>query len=189
MATAMNESVSPAPAAPSPAPGPAEHGPQHQKRRKTAPVRRVSARVADRRDPRPIIFNYGANLTRHERERAKERLAMIAVAVVAVLCVLILAWGWLDQNVIIPAQPVATVNGADIHKNAYAHMQAWQTIQLNAQMTQLQQEMASVSSNKNDASLTQILQQQYQQLQTQQQNIPQNTLTDMEETIVLHQKA
>src|SRR3954467_5597888 len=112
MATPMKDSVSTATeAAPT---GQAAPPKTAQKRRKAPPIRRVSARVADRRDPRPIIFNYGANLTRLERERAKERLAMIGVAAVAVLCVLVLAWGWLDQNVIIPAQPVATVNGSDI---------------------------------------------------------------------------
>jgi parvulin-like peptidyl-prolyl isomerase len=179
----MKDSVSPA------APSPAERPAHSSKRHKTAPVRRVSARVADRRDPRPIIFNYGANLTRHEREKAKERLAMIAVAAVGVACVLILGWGWLDQNVIIPAQPVATVNGQDIHKDVYGHMQNWQNIQLNAQMSQLQQEMASLSSNKNSASLNQLLQQQYQQLQTQQQNLAQNSLTNMEESVVLRQQA
>jgi parvulin-like peptidyl-prolyl isomerase len=159
------------------------------KRRKTAPMRRVSARVADRHDPRPIIFNYGANLTRLEREKAKERLAMIGVAVVAVLCVLLLAWGWIDQNVIIPAQPVATVNGTDIRQDAYNHMQKWQQVQLTARINQLQQEINSVSASKNSTGLVQYLSQQLTQLQNQQQTLPSDTLTNMEETVALKQGA
>jgi parvulin-like peptidyl-prolyl isomerase len=159
------------------------------KRHKAPPIRRVSARVADRRDPRPIIFGYGKNLTRHERERAKERLAMVGVAVVALVCVLVLAFGWVNENIIIPAQPVATVNGADIHQDAYTRMQKWEQLQLNSRISQVQQEMASVASNKNSGPITQYLQQQLTQLQNQQQTLPGDTMTSMEETIVLRQAA
>jgi len=178
----MNESVSPPGAVLPPSSG---RPPGVTKRRKAPPVRRVSAHVVDRRDPRPIIFNYGANLTRHEREKAKERLAMIGVAATAVICVAILAYGWVDQNVIQPAQPVATVNGVEIHKDSYAHMQSWQALQLQSRISQMQQQSASMGTDKKMAPLRQYVQQQLQQLQAQQQTLPTDTLTKMEEAIVV----
>ncbi len=94
-----------------------------------------------------------------------------------------------SKSIIIPNQPVATVNGVDIHKDPYAHMQNWQSSQVNGQIQQYQQEITSLGSNKKNASLSQALQQQVTQMQSQLQTVPTDALTRMEEAIVLKQSA
>lgn len=149
----------------------------------------LSRGIEERHTTKPLIFNYGADLTPAQREVAKARIATLALIVVVIACVGIVAWGWLNDNVIVPSQPVATVNGVNVRKDTYQHMASFVSEQLNSQIATLQNQLAALGTTSKNATLRSLIQQQLSTLTTQQSTVSSDTLTRLEEVVVLQQGA
>ncbi len=80
-----------------------------------------------RRDNRPVIFNYGRNLSAAQKDRVQRRLFWAFAVICAVAVIGVAAFGWLNFNVIQPGQAIETVNGAPIQQRMYRYMVAYLT--------------------------------------------------------------
>lgn len=78
--------------------------------------RRTSAIIDERPDGKPILFGYGRHMTRREKERAQRLIAYAALGLVIALSVLVVVVAAVYQNVIVPNQTVASVNGHGISR-------------------------------------------------------------------------
>ncbi len=101
----------------------------------TGGFRRQSARLEGRRDGQPLIFGWGAHLTRTQKTRIQRRAAYSFFGVVIAAVLGVFVFGWLQQNVIIPNQAIVTVNGTKVSQDTYRKMLAyeaqdlWNTLQ------------------------------------------------------------
>ena len=73
----------------------------------------------DRRDGQPLIFGWGAHLTRAQKQRYRERFVIAAGGFVFLLILLVIGVGALQQYVLKPRAAVASVNGQDIQRQWY----------------------------------------------------------------------
>jgi hypothetical protein len=132
-----------------------------------------------RRDGKPLIFGWGGHLTRLEKQRLQTRAAYGLFSVIVVAVLGIFAFGLLQQNVLIPNQAIATVNGTGIAQDTYRKYLAyeaqalWNTLQ--SELTQ--EQVASTKSKAGDQ--TAALQDQIliSQIQTDEGNYGQSTIT------------
>ena len=96
---------------------------------------RKEATYFGRKDTSPVIFGLGRDLPSAHKARIQRRLYSIFAIAVAVAVVGVLAFGWLNINVIQPNQPIVTVYGNGIaQKNyryqvAYLAQDAWNQLQ------------------------------------------------------------
>ncbi|MBA2677271.1 MAG: peptidylprolyl isomerase, partial [Ktedonobacteraceae bacterium] len=82
---------------------------------------RQTARVEARRDGQPLIFGWGSHLSRTEKVALQRRAIWTAIALTVVLIIGVFVAYWVNINVIVPNQPITSVNGqaipqADYHK-------------------------------------------------------------------------
>jgi parvulin-like peptidyl-prolyl isomerase len=82
---------------------------------------RQTAHVAARRDGKPLIFGWGGHLSRPEKTIIQRRAVWTVIALTVVLIISVLIAFWVNINIVVPNQPIATVNGqsipqADYHK-------------------------------------------------------------------------
>ena len=87
--------------------------------------RRQTARLEGRRDGTPLLFGWGKHLTRAQKGRLQQLslygfLGLVIVAVIGVL-----AFGWVQQNLLIPNQTFARVNGVSIPQDNYRKLLAY----------------------------------------------------------------
>src|SRR5689334_7426847 len=73
-----------------------------------------TARVEARRDGKPLIFGWGKQLSHTEKVRIQRRATWTITSVLALLVVGVLVWAWININIIIPGQPITSVNGHQI---------------------------------------------------------------------------
>lgn len=73
-----------------------------------------TARVEARRDGKPLVFGWGSHLSRSEKIVFQRRAVWSITAAIAVLIVAVLVGFWVNVNIIVPAQPITTVNGHGI---------------------------------------------------------------------------
>src|SRR5579859_8056164 len=92
------------------------------------------------------MFGRGAHLTNKEREALKERIALFGGIAIAVIVALVLAWGWVNDNVIAPSnnaaadnKPVAQVGSDVIRMGYFKRFETFQKTRLTSQQTQDQQ--------------------------------------------------
>lgn len=113
--------------------------PSQQTRTKAAArkgtYQKQTARLEGRRDGTPLIFGWGRHLTRAQKTAFQHRAAYSFFGVVIATMVLVGAFGWLQQNVLIPNQTIASVNSANISQDSYRKLLAydaqdqWNTLQ------------------------------------------------------------
>ncbi len=82
---------------------------------------RQTARVEARRDGTPLVFGWGGHLSRTEKVAIQRRAIWTAIALTVVLIIGVLVAYWVNINVLVPNQPITSVNGqaipqADYHK-------------------------------------------------------------------------
>jgi len=82
---------------------------------------RQTAHVAARRDGKPLIFGWGGHLSRPEKVAIQRRAIWTSIALTVVLIIAVFIAFWVNINIVVPNQPIATVNGqsipqADYHK-------------------------------------------------------------------------
>ena len=106
-------------------------------------------------------------LSRWQKEKRRERLALGYVIGVVALLVGVLAFGFYQENIAKPGSPIARVNGVGIPVSMYARVMSFQTQNLNRQVAywEGQYQQIGQSSDPTESYLQQIILQQYQQAQ------------------------
>src|SRR5690348_10286595 len=87
--------------------------------------RQQTARVAGFRDGNPLIVGWGGHLTRLQKQRLQRRAAYACFAAVMALILIVFAFGIVQQNLIIPNQTTAAVNGVNISQDTYRKLLAY----------------------------------------------------------------
>ncbi len=125
------------------------------------------------------------------RKQARQnRIIMLAVAGLAAVIILILAVGLIREFVLKPAEPVATVNGAEIRTDDYQTLLRYRRFNLHANIDELQANLQTIdTTDEANEFLVTFYQQQVQQLQTSLGLAPQETLDEMIEHQLIRQKA
>jgi parvulin-like peptidyl-prolyl isomerase len=80
---------------------------------------RQTAHVEARRDGKPLIFGWGGHLSRTEKTRLQRRVVWALTALTALLIVGVIVGFWVNLNIVVPAQPITTVNGESIPQSNY----------------------------------------------------------------------
>ncbi len=78
-----------------------------------------TAHVEARRDGKPLIFGWGGHLSRTEKTRLQRRIIWAMTALIGLLIVFVIVGFWVNLNILIPAQPITTVNGESIPQSNY----------------------------------------------------------------------
>jgi PPIC-type PPIASE domain len=143
--------------------------------------RRQTARagVEFRRDGKPLIFGWGRHLSRLQKNRIQVRATYSFFGIIVIAVVGIFAFGWLQQNVLIPNQTMVSVNSANISQDAFRKELAYQAQVLwnKLQSEILQQQAASAKANAGDQSANQRNQTLIALIQTDEASYQQATIT------------
>jgi parvulin-like peptidyl-prolyl isomerase len=164
-------------------------------RRRKAPPRRTPA-IIEQRPRQPWIFGWGADLDRRQREAIKERIALLAGVLIAVVLVLLLGWGWYQDNVAAPAernrinnQTVAVVGKQTITYGYFRRVALFNKKQLDNQLSQLQQQQAQLGTGKGTQAQQTQLSAAISQIQQELGSLPTQTETNLIQNYTLLQRA
>ena len=80
---------------------------------------RQTAHVEARRDGTPLIFGWGSHLSRSEKTRIQRRAIMSLAILIAAIIIGVVVFSWINITVIIPNQPISSVNGQNIPQSDY----------------------------------------------------------------------
>ena len=83
-----------------------------------------TARVEARRDGKPLIFGWGGHLSRSDKIIYQRRAIWSITTAIAVLIVAVIVGFWVNVNVIVPAQPITSVNGHNISQAEFRKLLA-----------------------------------------------------------------
>ncbi len=86
-----------------------------------------TARFEGKRDGKPLIFGWGAHLSHNEKVQIQRRATWITAISVVVLIVAVIIGFWVNINIIIPSQPITSVNGHPVPQSLYRKMVAFKT--------------------------------------------------------------
>ncbi len=130
-------------------------------------------------------------LSRRAQEARLRKWLIIGTSTVLALVVLVLGWGLYQQYVVRPRQPVATVYGAPVTLQEYQKLYRFRRWDWANRVARLESQKQQLSSGGQDASfLLQYIDQQIQQIQTQQTNIATTVLDEMiDDQLVRHEAA
>src|SRR5438094_1065645 len=97
--------------------------------RSTKPKRynKQTARVEARRDGKPLIFGWGKHLSHVEKVKIQRRATWTVAGIFGFLIVGTILAFWISINIIIPGQPITSVNGHQIPQSQYRKMVALKT--------------------------------------------------------------
>ena len=129
-------------------------------------------------------------ISRREREQRNTRWIVRGTAAVVGLMVLLLGWGLLDQYVLRPRQPVATVAGTPIRLDTYQKWVNYRRWEYRNYLAQLEsQRMQFDTGDEEQAFLSQYFDQQIQQIQAQITNLPVTVLEELIDDQLVRQEA
>lgn len=101
--------------------------PDNQRQTRSARTRKYSrqtAHVEARRDGKPLIFNWGAHLSRNEKNQLQRRAVWASTIVTAIIIVAVIVGYWVNINVITPGKAITSVNGEQIPQSTYRKLVA-----------------------------------------------------------------
>jgi post-segregation antitoxin (ccd killing protein) len=157
--------------------------------------RRQTARIDGRRDGAPLIFGWGKQLTRMQKQKIQRRAAFSFFGVVVVAVIFVFVFGWFQQNVIIPNQAVVKVNGIGVSQSVYQRQLAydaqvlWNTLQSEIkQQTVVQAAAAKGDQNANTQNQVITSQIQANEANYQQSSITQAVITELVEDQLIQQQ-
>jgi parvulin-like peptidyl-prolyl isomerase len=78
-----------------------------------------TAHVEARRDGKPLIFGWGAHLSRTEKTRIQRRAIWSLTILIGVAIIAIFVGFWININIVVPNQPITSVNGQNIPQSDY----------------------------------------------------------------------
>lgn len=81
--------------------------------------RQTAAHVEARRDGKPLIFGWGNHLTRTEKIQIQRLGIWSFIGLILLLVIAVFVGFWVNLNVIIPNQPIASVNDQSIPQSDY----------------------------------------------------------------------
>ncbi len=82
-------------------------------------TRQTAHHVATRRDGKPLIFGWGGHLSRKEKENIQRRAIWVTIGLFVVAILVIFAAFWINYNIVIPNEPITSVNGQNIPQADY----------------------------------------------------------------------
>jgi parvulin-like peptidyl-prolyl isomerase len=88
---------------------------------------RQTAHVEARRDGKPLIFGWGKHLSHVEKVKIQRRATWTIAGIFGFLIVGTVLAFWISINIIIPGQPITSVNGHQIPQSQYRKMVALKT--------------------------------------------------------------
>ena len=88
---------------------------------------RQTAHVEARRDGKPLIFGWGKHLSHAEKVKIQRRATWAIAGIFGFLIVGTILAFWISINIIIPGQPITSVNGHQIPQSQYRKMVALKT--------------------------------------------------------------
>ncbi|HEY7832260.1 MAG TPA: peptidylprolyl isomerase [Ktedonobacterales bacterium] len=132
-----------------------------------------------RRDGKPLVFGWGRHLSRLQKHRIQHRAAWTFCGVMVGAILLVLAFGVVQQNIIIPNQSIVSVNGSGITQDTYRKELAYKAqVEWNLIQSLLSQEQTASKNAKNGdtkaATQDQIL---ISQIQSEESNYAQASQT------------
>lgn len=128
--------------------------------------------------------------SRREKERRTNQLLMIGTGIVLGLVVLILGWGLVDQYVLQPRRPVATVAGEDISLSTYQRHLQYRRWLYHNYMQDLEANRQELANAEEDQSfLLQYLDQQISSLESQLNSLPNSVLNELIDDKLARQEA
>lgn len=140
-------------------------------------------------EPKPMRLSPKGE-SRRERERRTNQLLVIGTGVVLGLVVLILGWGLLDQYVLMPRRPVATVAGEAIPLSTFVRHLQYRRFIYHDYLLQLEQSRLDYSSSEEDQSfILQYLDQQITTLESQLLSLPNTVLDELIDDKLVRQEA
>jgi len=110
------------------------------------------------------------HLARAEREARQRRWLLIGLALTLVLALGLVGYGILDERVLKQQQPVASVNGKTITTADFQKRVKFSRMQLNSQLSQLEAQRATFASDPQLAFITQQIDQNITNIQSQLSN-------------------
>ena len=78
-----------------------------------------TAHVEARRDGKPLIFGWGEHLSRNEKIRIQRRAVWSLTILITTAIIAIFVGFWININVVVPNQPITSVNGQNIPQSDY----------------------------------------------------------------------
>jgi parvulin-like peptidyl-prolyl isomerase len=129
-------------------------------------------------------------IARSRKEAQQNRIIFIAVGILAAIIVLIMAFGVLQELVLKPGQPVATVNGVNIRLDDYRDQLTYNRYNQYVAISNLQSgiDELSASPEENDFLIS-FYEQQLQQQQSSLIFLPETTLDEIIDDELIRQKA
>src|SRR2546427_10558405 len=88
---------------------------------------RQTAHVEARRDGKPPIFGWGKHLSHAEKVKIQRRATWAIAGIFGFLIVGTILAFWISINIIIPGQPITSVNGHQIPQSQYRKLAAFMT--------------------------------------------------------------
>src|SRR6516225_5870360 len=97
--------------------------------RSTKPKRynKQTAHVEARRDGKPLIFGWGKHLSHAEKVKIQRRATWAIAGLFGLLIIGTIIGFWITINIIIPGQPITSVNGHQIPQSQFRKMVAVKT--------------------------------------------------------------
>jgi parvulin-like peptidyl-prolyl isomerase len=125
------------------------------------------------------------------RKHARQnRIILLSLAGLGAIIVLILAVGLLQELVMKPSRPVATVNGQDIAAKDYWALLQYQRYTLHRNITELDAALQTIDPTQEGSEfLISFYEQQVQQLEGSLSLVPQNTLDQLIDYALIQEKA
>jgi len=88
---------------------------------------RQTAHVEARRDGTPLIFGWGKHLSHAEKVKLQRRATWTIASIFGLLIVGTIVGFWITINIIVPGQPITSVNGHQIPQSQFRKMVAVKT--------------------------------------------------------------
>ncbi|GCE04529.1 peptidylprolyl isomerase [Dictyobacter aurantiacus] len=101
-------------------------------------TRQTAAHVEARRDGQPLIFGWGGHLTKTEKTQLQRLAIWSFIGLIVALVIVVFVGYWINLNVIIPNQPVASVEGPSIPKESIPQSDYHKLVALNGQLSENQ---------------------------------------------------
>ncbi|HLX58229.1 MAG TPA: peptidylprolyl isomerase [Ktedonobacteraceae bacterium] len=120
--------------------------------------RQTAHGVEAKRDGKPLVFGWGTHLSHKEKITIQRRVVWGFTALIVLVMVGVLLGSWINNNIIIPGQPITTVNGHQIPQSEFRKMVALKTLLENNKISGRNGLTAQrVAVEKQDAAELQII--------------------------------
>jgi hypothetical protein len=148
------------------------------------------------RDGKPLIFGWGAHLTRRQKAHYEQLATWSFIGLVIVAVLSVVAYGLINENWIVPNKTIVSVNGTSISQDAYRKELAylaqdqWNTLQSEIQLkNSLAPAMQSGDAKATIENSIVTSQLQSNELNYAQAQITQTAVTTLEEDTLIEQAA